>query len=943
MIQELLGQTNFVGRDGFYWWMGQVETEKGEQQKGDDRYKVRIVGHHLKDCNAVPHQDLPWAIVMMPPTAPRREGNGDYHSVKYKSGDWVVGFFLDGKDGQQPVIIGSIGQQVNATTQVNKDKPDNKCLAFTTFVEQGINPASGVSATQQEQLKTGGVSGNGAAAGTNAAAQVNLNNPVNNTNQNASGQLLGTKCCNSEVNPSGEYFCVGIADAKCDAAQNDESKFTSVLTDLFYNIQGAGGQYGTRVVSKYTGKLYDYVDIAQGYINKITKIGSSVVARVKGEAFALIKQGAKKIITFLLTEEVSDLEATNAAMNAAAAAGKDPNAVKPAKKRVGRLRGITAWINKQLEKVNCVMDDLETRLMEFLTDLIFSALEKVFNAARCYIDKIVNDIFQKIASFLEDALTLILGPLQTLLSIIADPLNILSAAIAQLFDLLGISCGGPKKKCATEEQLKDCTGPCDKKEESNYLDDLLKSIEDGNLDTAAGSGCDSTSAPAVTPTTITIIGGTPNPTGYSGSTTTIVPADSTDNTTDPNVFYGDLTNTITSNTIGTTTTNTTTADNIANVTPVGGVTPSTGAPSVPFVSSIYEQFNNVNLDYVPTARDINSTTSRAGDVQFVSSSGIFDISINNVSYSELSGSSQVEFESAFTDVESITYSLTSSKSIVFEGETIVFTLVADGGVVEDNTIFNYTMFGDISAIDFQNNTTTGTMKMVGNKATAFITIAQDALDEPVEVVTFNVLEVYKSTMFTIAASGASTETTISSTTSVFTEPVIGTPEVCDDGRIMEVPIISKGDPYIVPPMAVITGAGFGASAKVELDERGYISRILIQRAGAGYKPTRSRTNCTIANFVMTQPGLGYYREPSVYVNGKSGVGRALIDDNGTVTGIEVIDKTQTFGCTPKVEVFGGNGLGAVAIPVMECRDDVLYSVFQKEVAPSGTDSVIDCP
>ena len=59
MIQELLGQTNFVGRDGFYWWMGQVETEKGSQEKGDDRYKVRIVGQHLKNCNAVPYEDLP--------------------------------------------------------------------------------------------------------------------------------------------------------------------------------------------------------------------------------------------------------------------------------------------------------------------------------------------------------------------------------------------------------------------------------------------------------------------------------------------------------------------------------------------------------------------------------------------------------------------------------------------------------------------------------------------------------------------------------------------------------------------------------------------------------------------------------------------------------------------------------------------------------------------
>ena len=88
MIQELLGQSNYIGKDGFYWWIGQVETQRGSQpKKSDDRYKVRIVGQHLKDCNAVAYDDLPWAIVMMPATAPRREGNTDFQSVKYKAGD----------------------------------------------------------------------------------------------------------------------------------------------------------------------------------------------------------------------------------------------------------------------------------------------------------------------------------------------------------------------------------------------------------------------------------------------------------------------------------------------------------------------------------------------------------------------------------------------------------------------------------------------------------------------------------------------------------------------------------------------------------------------------------------------------------------------------------------------------------------------------------------
>ena len=129
MIQEFLGQTNFAGRDGFYWWIGQVETQKGGQAKSDDRYKVRIVGQHLKDCNAVAYDDLPWAIVMMPATAPRREGGTSFQSVEYKAGDWVIGFFLDGSGGQQPVIMGSIGQQYKASsTHTGKEKPASDCL-----------------------------------------------------------------------------------------------------------------------------------------------------------------------------------------------------------------------------------------------------------------------------------------------------------------------------------------------------------------------------------------------------------------------------------------------------------------------------------------------------------------------------------------------------------------------------------------------------------------------------------------------------------------------------------------------------------------------------------------------------------------------------------------------------------------------------------------------
>ena len=934
MIQEFLGQTNFAGRDGFYWWIGQVETQKGGQAKSDDRYKVRIVGQHLKDCNAVAYDDLPWAIVMMPATAPRREGGTSFQSVEYKAGDWVIGFFLDGRDGQQPVIMGSIGQQYKASsTHTGKEKPASDCLAFTTFLDGDVNVNAAVPATQAAAVKTGGVDGSNNPAG----SKPDLNQPPNVSNEAASKLLLGTKCCNSETNPAGEHFCVEVADAKCESADNDKSKFRTILTELFDNIQNNGGQQGNYIVGKYTGKLYNYINIAQGYANKLVRLANSIVARVKGEIFALLKKGVKAMIDFLLTQEVTDLEATNAAMNAAVAAGKDPNGVKPVKKKVGRLRGITAWINKQLANVNCVMADLDERLRQFIENLVFKALEQVINAARCFIDSLVNDILSKIASFLETAINIIMGPLQALLGIIASPLNILGAALKMIFDLLGITCGGPDKKCLTEEQLKNCTGPCGKKAEKSTLDDLLDKVENGNLDNASGVCSDAQSFPSVSPTTVSILGGQTDPNGYSGSTPVVNPPDAgVDPTLDPNVFDPPSP----SNTTDVT-------DAPSTYLTPSTVTPTTSSTVTPTVSTAFTDLAS-QPQTIDTTGNLGLTVSGGlSPSQFTNAAtGVTKFNNDNLSLKvRVAGAATVSFEPVTTTTtDTLSYSLTVDKLIVFEGETITFTLVANGAPVEDGTVFNYAMFGDITADDFFDKSTTGTMTMFGNVARRTLTIANDALEEPNETVSFNVLEAEQSVPFTIAASDTTKKTTTEATTEpAFTPPTIGTPEVCDDGRIMDIPIIGRGDPYLTPPLVLIDGAGYGASAVAELDAEGYLSKIKVVRSGTGYAPTRSRLNCVVSGFVMISPGSGYYRTPTVYVNGKSISAKANIDSRGFVTGIEMIDKTQTYGCTPNVEIFGGNGLGAKAIPIMECRDDATFTLFQKEIAPSGTDQVIDCP
>ena len=69
------------------------------------RVKVRIMGYHTADVDALKDDDLPWAYCMMPVTAGGNMG-GMSQSVNFSGGEWVFGFFLDGEEGQQPVVMG---------------------------------------------------------------------------------------------------------------------------------------------------------------------------------------------------------------------------------------------------------------------------------------------------------------------------------------------------------------------------------------------------------------------------------------------------------------------------------------------------------------------------------------------------------------------------------------------------------------------------------------------------------------------------------------------------------------------------------------------------------------------------------------------------------------------------------------------------------------------
>ena len=89
---------NFIGQDGFVWWIGIVEDIDDPLTLG--RCRVRCFGYHpAKSTNLVPTEDLPFALSIHPLNTPNLYGTP-------RVGEWVFGFFLDALSAQEPAILG---------------------------------------------------------------------------------------------------------------------------------------------------------------------------------------------------------------------------------------------------------------------------------------------------------------------------------------------------------------------------------------------------------------------------------------------------------------------------------------------------------------------------------------------------------------------------------------------------------------------------------------------------------------------------------------------------------------------------------------------------------------------------------------------------------------------------------------------------------------------
>lgn len=139
-------QSEFYG-DISRWFVGVVE-EAGNDEPKLGRVKVRIYGIH-GGRDQVPISDLPYAQVLVPTTEPGISGLG--RNPMLGEGATVFGIFMDGKNSQLPLVMGSIPTvQVPSLEQIEGESRQaafNNTINRTTGTNFGGTAGSGTGGT----------------------------------------------------------------------------------------------------------------------------------------------------------------------------------------------------------------------------------------------------------------------------------------------------------------------------------------------------------------------------------------------------------------------------------------------------------------------------------------------------------------------------------------------------------------------------------------------------------------------------------------------------------------------------------------------------------------------------------------------------------------------------------------------------------------------------
>ena len=396
-----LGKTNFIGKDGFNWWIGQIAPPQSwrpvnvylsRDEYKHNRVKVRIIGYHPFDDegNILPDVDLPWAEVLIP----THSGSGQAslsETMILAGGETCIGFFLDGEDAQQPVIVGLL-PKYNRVEEAydNAESRQIKSSGFKPFEADLAGSAPDIDSNSRLQDGT-----------RIAVVPKNLENSAQSTNsqkKNTKKTTAWQPCNDSVIGKSTQAITDFITVLQ--GLENVGNSWIDPLTNSVVNIQAE--------LAFATGQISG---IMKGTINSVkTNLLKNLNKKFK-KLLGPLKAGAKGIDSFFEAKKL--------------------------KKGFDGAMGL----------IYCAFENVLGNISGFISNMFQNLIGNVVNGALCAIEQFTAGIFAKVFDSLEGALGTVMSGLNWLVGGLGSVTNVLrsvSGLAKKIFDFIGCNA----EKCA---------------------------------------------------------------------------------------------------------------------------------------------------------------------------------------------------------------------------------------------------------------------------------------------------------------------------------------------------------------------------------------------------------------------------------------------------------------------------------------------------------------
>ena len=419
MITEQLLKSNFSGKDGFSWWIGRVahpeywkveNLASGHEGSAAHRVKVRIIGYHPWD-DELHESDLPWATVLQDPVTGGGQGAmGD--TLSLVGGETAVGFFLDGEEAQQPVIIGLLNRSQEVADSISEEEVfatgSSQFGVMTGYTgrvvpatKRGFVAVENPTVTEEKEVKSGEVKNNKIANTSNVIAECKSSGACSGFTQ---------KYTKTQKNPP---LCEDNVVGDIGQALTDFVAFTSVLESFQGNF-----------INPLTNAIVDMEQQIRSTAQQIQRIIRSALNNIRT---GLIKRIMSLFKVF-------------------AAIGKKLNPLDfflgPAAQKA---------FKKILDILFCLFDTIFGDIFGFIENLLKGMLGKIINVGVCAVEQFTSGILGKLMDLIKKVTGPILAGINWLTGGLGNITKVLSSVssyarqIIAFLECTGIKCDEPSE------------------------------------------------------------------------------------------------------------------------------------------------------------------------------------------------------------------------------------------------------------------------------------------------------------------------------------------------------------------------------------------------------------------------------------------------------------------------------------------------------------------